>query len=101
MPKTAFLLVEVGVYVLAIGCLRHAWIHGRSRLLGLATGMIYGVLLEYGALAAASSIAAYQEELRAIAARLHDLAKGLPPSRRACADARTAHNGPHPHHPCD
>jgi len=50
MPKTTFLLVEVGVYILAIGCLRHAWIHGRSRLLGLAAGMIYGVLLEYGAI---------------------------------------------------
>ena len=51
MPKTAFLLVEVGVYILAIGCLRHAWACGRSRLLGLVAGMIYGVLLEYGAIA--------------------------------------------------
>jgi uncharacterized membrane protein len=50
MPKTAFLLVEVGVYILAIGCLRHAWARGRSRLLGLIAGMIYGLLLEYGAI---------------------------------------------------
>src|SRR6476659_5435776 len=51
MPETAFLLVEVGVYILAIGCLRHAWARGQSRLLGLVAGMIYGVLLEYGAIA--------------------------------------------------
>jgi hypothetical protein len=50
MPETAFLLVEVGVYILAIGCLRHAWVRGRSRLLGLVAGMIYGLLLEYGAI---------------------------------------------------
>jgi Carotenoid biosynthesis protein len=50
MPKPAFLLVEVGVYILAIGCLRHAWIRDRSRLVGLVAGMIYGVLLEYGAI---------------------------------------------------
>ena len=50
MPKTAFLLVEVGVYILAISCLRHAWARGWSRLLGLVAGMIYGVLLEYGAI---------------------------------------------------
>jgi uncharacterized membrane protein len=51
MPDAAFLLVEVGVYILAIGCLRHAWARGRSRLLGLVAGMIYGLLLEYGAIA--------------------------------------------------
>ena len=50
MPKAAFLLVEVGVYILAIICLRHAWARGRSRLLGLVAGMIYGLLLEYGAI---------------------------------------------------
>jgi uncharacterized membrane protein len=50
MPETAFLLVEVGVYILAIGCLRHAWVRGRSRLLSLVVGMIYGLLLEYGAI---------------------------------------------------
>ena len=50
MPETAFLLVEVGVYILAISCLRHAWARGRSRLLGLVAGMIYGLLLEYGAI---------------------------------------------------
>ena len=50
MPETAFLLVELGAYILAIGCLRHAWVRGRSRLLGLVVGMIYGVLLEYGAI---------------------------------------------------
>jgi uncharacterized membrane protein len=43
-------LVEVGVYVLAISCLRHAWARGWSRLLGLVAGMIYGLLLEYGAI---------------------------------------------------
>src|SRR5215216_557927 len=50
MPNAAFLLVEAGAYILAIGCLRHAWARGRSRLLGLVAGMIYGVLLEYGAI---------------------------------------------------
>jgi uncharacterized membrane protein len=50
MPEMAFLLVEVGVYILAIGCLRHAWARGWSRLLGLVAGMIYGLLLEYGAI---------------------------------------------------
>jgi len=50
MPELAFLLVEVGVYILAIGCLRHAWARGWSRLLGLVAGMIYGLLLEYGAI---------------------------------------------------
>src|SRR3954471_19129577 len=50
MPETAFLLVEVGVYILAIGCLRHAWVRGRSHLLGLVAGRIYGLLLEYGAI---------------------------------------------------
>src|SRR6266704_834612 len=35
MPETAFLLVEVGVYILAISCLLHAWARGRSRLLAL------------------------------------------------------------------
>ena len=50
MPKAAFLLVEVGIYVLAISCLRHAWAHGWSRLVGLVAGMIYGVLIEYGAI---------------------------------------------------
>jgi len=50
MPKPAFLLVEVGVYVLAISCLRHAWAHGWSRLVGLVAGMTYGVLIEYGAI---------------------------------------------------
>jgi uncharacterized membrane protein len=50
MPEAAFLLVEVGVYVLAIGCLRHAWACGQARLLGLVAGMIYGLLLEYGAI---------------------------------------------------
>src|SRR5438034_1799209 len=50
MPETAFLLVEVGVYILAISCLRHAWARGWSRLVGLVTGMIYGLLLEYGAI---------------------------------------------------
>jgi hypothetical protein len=46
----AFLLIELGIYVLAIGCLCHAWARGRSRLLGLVAGMIYGLLLEYGAI---------------------------------------------------
>ena len=50
MPEAAFLLVEAGVYMLAIGCLRHAWVRGRSRLLGLVAGMIYGLLIEYGAI---------------------------------------------------
>jgi uncharacterized membrane protein len=50
MPEAAFLLVEVGVYVLAISCLRHAWARGWSRLVGLVAGMIYGVLLEYSAI---------------------------------------------------
>jgi len=50
MPKAAFLLVEISVYVLAISCLRHAWAHGSSRLVGLVAGMIYGVLIEYGAI---------------------------------------------------
>ena len=52
MPKPAFLIVEVGVYLLAICCLRHAWAHGWSRLVGLVAGMIYGVLIEYGAILA-------------------------------------------------
>src|SRR5215203_1552943 len=50
MPEMTFLLVEGGVYILAIGCLRHAWARGWSRLLSLVVGMIYGVLLEYGAI---------------------------------------------------
>ena len=50
MPEATFLLVEVGVYVLAISCLRHAWARGWSRLVGLVAGMIYGVLLEYSAI---------------------------------------------------
>ena len=50
MPEAAVLIVEVGVYILAISCLRHAWAHGSSRLLGLVAGMIYGVLIEYGAI---------------------------------------------------
>jgi uncharacterized membrane protein len=50
MPQAAFLLVEVGVYILAISCLHHAWAHGWSRLVGLVAGMIYGVLIEYGAI---------------------------------------------------
>jgi uncharacterized membrane protein len=50
MPNAAFMLVEVGVYVLAISCLCHAWAHGWSRLVGLVAGMIYGVLIEYGAI---------------------------------------------------
>ena len=51
MPATAFLLIEIGVYILAIACFRHAWVRGRSRLLALVAGMIYGLLLEYGAIA--------------------------------------------------
>jgi hypothetical protein len=50
MPGTAFVLVELGIYMLAIACLRHAWGQGRSRMLGLVAGMIYGLLLEYGAM---------------------------------------------------
>jgi uncharacterized membrane protein len=50
MPEAAFLLVEIGAYILAISCLRHAWARGWSRLLGLVAGMIYGLLLEYGAI---------------------------------------------------
>src|SRR5262249_3610905 len=50
MPQAAFLLLEVGVYILAISCLRHAWAHGSSRLVALVAGMIYGVLIEYGAI---------------------------------------------------
>jgi uncharacterized membrane protein len=50
MLETAFLFVEVGVYILAIGCLHHAWAHGWSHLFGLVAGMIYGLLIEYGAI---------------------------------------------------
>src|SRR5262249_17527609 len=50
MPQAAFLLVEVGVYILAISCLRHAWVHGSSRLVALVAGVIYGVLIEDGAI---------------------------------------------------
>jgi uncharacterized membrane protein len=50
MPAPMFLVFELSVYVLAISCLRHAWARGRSRLLSLVAGMIYGVLLEYGAI---------------------------------------------------
>ncbi len=50
MPQPMFLIVELGVYVLAIICLRHAWARGWSRLLGLIASMIYGLLLEYGAI---------------------------------------------------
>jgi uncharacterized membrane protein len=50
MPETVFLLVEGGVYILAIICLGHAWAGGWSRLLGLVAGMIYGLLIEYGAI---------------------------------------------------
>lgn len=47
MPQPAFLLFELGVYALALICLRHAWARGWARVFGLAAGMIYGVLLEY------------------------------------------------------
>jgi uncharacterized membrane protein len=50
MPKPVFLLFELGVYILASSCLRHAWARGSSRVAGLVAGMIYGVLLEYAAI---------------------------------------------------
>jgi uncharacterized membrane protein len=50
MPTPVFLLFELGVYMLAIGCLRHAWSRGGSYVAGLIAGMVYGVLLEYAAI---------------------------------------------------
>lgn len=50
MPAPTFLVFELGVYLLALCCLRHAWIGGWPRLVGLLAGMIYGVLLEYAAI---------------------------------------------------
>lgn len=50
MPQPTFLIAELGIYILAVSCLRHAWARGWSRLLGLIASMIYGLLLEYGAI---------------------------------------------------
>ncbi len=50
MPNLTFLVFEIGVYILAIICLRHAWMSGWSHVIGLLVGMIYGVLLEYAAI---------------------------------------------------
>jgi uncharacterized membrane protein len=50
MPEPTFLVFELGVYILAIGCLCHAWARGWWRVFGLVAGMIYGVLLEYAAI---------------------------------------------------
>jgi hypothetical protein len=50
MPAPVFLLFELGIYILAINCLRHACARGWSRVVGLSAGIIYGVLLEYTAI---------------------------------------------------
>jgi len=50
MRAPTFLVFELGIYILALSCLRHAWISGWPRVVGLVAGMIYGVLLEYSAI---------------------------------------------------
>ena len=50
MPAPTFLVFELGIYILAISCLRHAWSGGRPRVVALLAGMIYGLLLEYAAI---------------------------------------------------
>jgi hypothetical protein len=45
-----FLCFELGVYVLAVICWRHAWARGWVPLCGLVVGIIYGVVLEYTAI---------------------------------------------------
>jgi uncharacterized membrane protein len=50
MPPAIFLIFELGIYALALVCLRHAWPRGWSRRFGLVSGMCYGVLLEYAAI---------------------------------------------------
>jgi hypothetical protein len=50
MPEPIFLLFELGVYILAIICLRHAWRESWVHVISLSTGMAYGILLEYAAI---------------------------------------------------
>jgi len=50
MPEPIFLLFEIGIYILAIICLRHAWMESWVHVINLSTGMIYGILLEYAAI---------------------------------------------------
>jgi hypothetical protein len=50
MPAPTFLIFELGIYLLALICLRHAWIGGWPCLVGLLSGMCYGLLLEYAAI---------------------------------------------------
>lgn len=48
MPAPTFLVFELGIYILAICCLRHAWSGGRARVVGLLAGVLYGLLLHTG-----------------------------------------------------
>ena len=57
MPKPLFVLFDLGVYMLATGCLYHAWHQDRTRLFGLVAGMSYGVLLEYATIRSYQSYA--------------------------------------------
>jgi Carotenoid biosynthesis protein len=50
VPAPTFLVFELGIYILAISCLRHAWTGGWPRVVGLVVGMLYGLLLEYAAI---------------------------------------------------
>ena len=50
MPNPTFLVFELGIYTLALCCLRHAWLDGWPHVFGLLAGMGYGVLLEYAAI---------------------------------------------------
>lgn len=50
MPSFPYLVFELGAYVLAFFCFRHAWKRGRQAALVLLAGMIFGVLLEYAAI---------------------------------------------------
>lgn len=50
MPAPVFLVFELGVYSLAVMCLRHAWARGWARVVGLIAGICYGMLLEYAAI---------------------------------------------------
>ncbi|GAC1543632.1 MAG: hypothetical protein NVS2B7_17480 [Herpetosiphon sp.] len=52
MPSPGFISFEVGVYLLGILCLRHAWQRGWSLISELVAGMLYGVLLEYATIQA-------------------------------------------------
>ncbi|MBI5715761.1 MAG: carotenoid biosynthesis protein, partial [Chloroflexi bacterium] len=57
MPNLYFILFEFIVYILFLICLRHAWRIGAHKVLQLAAGALFGVLLE---LATIRQLNAYQ-----------------------------------------